>query len=584
MADGWSTVPVEFRGGLISNLAPIQQGLNSPGSARQLRNFEPSVEGGYKRIEGFTKYDTEIIPQTGVVRGVTYFKGRAIVARGTGLYSSFGDGWTAISTSLGGAGKVRFAKYRFTGTEKLYILDQANKPFTYDGTTFTQLTGLESELAGAQHVVEFKNHIVLAKGNIVYISANFADDDFSFASGGLVNTFNDQITGLIVFREQLFVFTRSTINRIVGSTVADFNIQPVATDLGCVQEDTIQEIGGDVMFLGPDGVRLLSGTDRIGDVGLGALTRVIQKEATEFVSYNSSFCTLVVRKKSQYRIFGYDTNISIPNAYGLIGVQFAAQGGEGTAWAETRGIKAFCGHSEYVDGQEIVLFGNETGYLYRMEQGNSFDGDEIGATFFTPYLPFNDPTIRKTIYAVHVFINPQGGFSTQLNLNYDFGGSDVIVPDPIEITNEITAGENDDPIALYGFSDYATYQNHATADVDGAVADATEIVVDNISGTIAVDDFVTGPEIINSPRVVSVDGNTIELDIAQTLTDNTQLSFNDHTVTLTSTIYGDAVKLTFRTPVTGSGKVVSFEFVSTSSVQPFSLDAMAIELASYGRR
>ena len=30
MADGWQTYPVEFRGGLVTNLSPIQQGINLP--------------------------------------------------------------------------------------------------------------------------------------------------------------------------------------------------------------------------------------------------------------------------------------------------------------------------------------------------------------------------------------------------------------------------------------------------------------------------------------------------------------------------------------------------------------------------
>ena len=59
--DKWQTYPVEFRGGLVTNLSPLQQGINAPGSARILRNFEPSVEGGYRRIEGYDKYDPAIL-------------------------------------------------------------------------------------------------------------------------------------------------------------------------------------------------------------------------------------------------------------------------------------------------------------------------------------------------------------------------------------------------------------------------------------------------------------------------------------------------------------------------------------------
>ena len=64
--DGWATYPFEFQGGLVTNLSPLQQGTRLPGSARVLRNFEPSIEGGYRRIEGFSKYDDAYIPPYGM--------------------------------------------------------------------------------------------------------------------------------------------------------------------------------------------------------------------------------------------------------------------------------------------------------------------------------------------------------------------------------------------------------------------------------------------------------------------------------------------------------------------------------------
>ena len=60
--DGWKTYPIEFKGGLVSNLSLLQQGINAPGSARILKNFEPSIQGGYRRVLGYAKYDSNIIP------------------------------------------------------------------------------------------------------------------------------------------------------------------------------------------------------------------------------------------------------------------------------------------------------------------------------------------------------------------------------------------------------------------------------------------------------------------------------------------------------------------------------------------
>ena len=44
---------ISLDGGLILNKDPFTQ---TPGSALQLQNFEPSIRGGYRRINGTNKY------------------------------------------------------------------------------------------------------------------------------------------------------------------------------------------------------------------------------------------------------------------------------------------------------------------------------------------------------------------------------------------------------------------------------------------------------------------------------------------------------------------------------------------------
>ena len=81
MPDRWQTYPLEFAGGLISNLSPLQHGITAPGSARNLINFEPSTDGGYRRIEGFEKYNSNTVTGQNNILGVVFYKDRAIVAR-----------------------------------------------------------------------------------------------------------------------------------------------------------------------------------------------------------------------------------------------------------------------------------------------------------------------------------------------------------------------------------------------------------------------------------------------------------------------------------------------------------------------
>lgn len=670
MADGWQTFPVEFSGGLITNLSPLQQGANLPGSARQLRNFEPSIEGGYKRILGFQKFDdatvgdaTAGVPGTGVVRGLGYLNGKVLAVRnndttGEGeLFESAGVGWTRKSTNSvrfdSGVAKVRMHKYNFGGGEKVMIVDGANYPFIYDGSTLTELTSAPVGLSGADHVINYKRLMVVANGNNLFISAPASDIDFTPANGALQDVYPANITGLVVFRDTLYVFTEKTISAVNATSFADVQRRPVATDLGCVEPDTIQEIAGDVIFMGPDGLRLLSGTDKIGDIGLATVTKNIQDEVNSFRTRHNSFASFVVRNKSQYRILGYRAGDSVANSQGLLGTQFATQGGGDVAWAETRGIKGYVAHSEYSGNQELIFFAHSDGYVYQLEQGNSFDGEVINASFFSPYLPVSDPTLRKTLYAVHTYLDPEGSFRATLRLNYDFGGGDVIQPDPIDLTNILESGAGDYDIGTYGTSSFATYEvdasasvngtvttTTATANVNGATSSSTSVAVDGNDGTIAVNQYVsgtgitgtpyvttvtdqnnivlssaqtlandtalyfsdkvtidnvsptivagqyvTGGDVVGSPTVVSViDANNIVLSTAQTLSDNSSLSFSTHDTVITGTIYGDAVRLTLRKQVTGSGFVVSVEYTSSGSTQPFSLDAMALEYATESRR
>ena len=426
MADAWQTYPFEFRGGLITNLAPTQQGVQAPGSARILRNFDPSIFGGYRRIEGFTKYDTNALSNTGVVRGIVRYNSQVYAVRGNDLFRSAGSGWTQICDSgafssagvtIGGSGKVRFLKYDFDGTEKLMLVDGTGKPFRFDGTTFAQLSSLPSDTSGSSFVVNFKNHIVLGNDKKIIFSAPYEDDDFTVANGGGVLNIADTITGLTVFREQLIVFCKTSIFVLNGDSVANFILQPVSRDLGCVAEDTIQEIGGDVIFLGPDGLRLFSATDRIGDFSLGAVSKPIQSEMLDLISSGSAgFSSTVIREKSQYRVFAALTSGSTESAKGIAATQLQ----DGVVFNDLRGINAHVTHSEYEGFAELIYFANNDGYVYLMESGNTFDGTNILASFATPFVPLNDPSVRKTIYKGTAYLKINGAFELRQTLQFDY--------------------------------------------------------------------------------------------------------------------------------------------------------------------
>lgn len=427
MPSTWETFPLEFRGGLISNMSPLQQGINAVGSATTLQNFEPSKEGGYKKILGYQKYIDAVVPGSELVLGVKVVNpGKVIAVRKNAsnfsqYYINVNDAWVSLGTASGLGGKVRGVDFNFNGTHKIFFVDGVNSPAVFEDTTDTLsfLSGLPTDVVGAEHVVNFKNHIFVAKGPNLTFSAPYNETDFTIANGSGTINVGHSITGLTVFRDQLIIFSRNKIQRLVGGTVSDFQLIPIAEDIGCIASDTIQEVGGDIMFLGPDGLRLLSATERIGDFGLNIASSLIEKDAQDFINLSSSFSSIVLRQKAQYRIFGYTASEQRRNSKGLIATKFSDQGASSINWAETRGIKVYVSDGRYVPDFEITVFANEDGYVYELETGSSFDGEDIDAVYISPFMPISDPQIRKTMYKMTLYVDTNGTFDVNVNFDFD---------------------------------------------------------------------------------------------------------------------------------------------------------------------
>ena len=366
-----------------------------------------------------------------------------------------GTTWSHIGTSSStNTLKNRYASFNFTQEDKTIFVDSKSYPviFNASGSTITALTSSNSsDVQGAENVAVFKNHAFYSKGSKIFFTAPNTVDDFATSNGaGTINVGFD-VTGMIGFREQLIIFTTDTIKKLVGNTSSDFKLEPITDRIGCINPDSIQEFGGDIAYLSPDGIRLLSATDRIGDLALDIASDPIYKDANEFISQTDVFCSVLVRGKSQYRLFAYIPSVQAGSASGLIATKFVAQGGSGIAWSTTKGLKVNVADSTYSGAQETIMFGNDDGFCYRMDSGNSFDGSAIESIYESPFMPITDPQIRKTMYKLTLYAQPTGTMNVDVNFKIDFdAGNDpsVIQPPTISVSSSAAGGG----ISLFGAS------------------------------------------------------------------------------------------------------------------------------------
>jgi hypothetical protein len=544
MPDRIQSFKVICGGGLNSNENHLDLSENTPGSATRLVNYEVSLFGGYRRVEGFQPYsqtyqevdplgaegpilslaifqdDTlneNIIIATRKVKkyaytataGQTVFtgadnNGRAMdlpsvsntylyidgVLKYTSLdftvngntvtlttpasggelievdaneynfYRFAPGGWTKYTldhgrrrTTIDSLGsqvrQIRSAAFNFGDGNRIVFVDGANPAIVFDGAhwdellssgdgTFDQSTTHNpggDQCVNAPALVDvFENHLFLAgdalsRATICHSAPN-NPYDFTAASGAGQVLVGFDVVQFKPFRDNLFVFGSNGIKKVTADAAVGFVIDQVTSNVGCIARDSVLEIGGDLVFLAPDGLRPVAGTSRIGDVELETISKPIQQLLTDLPrDYDlDTLVGVVIRSKSQLRYFVGDDTTAVTDSYGIIGGLRSADQRLGWEFGELIGIRASATASAYVNRSELVLHGDYNGKVYRQEVGTTFDGESILAIYSTPYYDFGDTEVRKTMRKVNTFIRAEGPLTVNMALNYDWDDPTVARP------------------------------------------------------------------------------------------------------------------------------------------------------------
>ena len=460
MPDLSQTSPAVFplQGGLVLNKSTFAM---QPGEALELVNFEPDIKGGYRRINGFAKYNTNIVPVTSAsteeVLLSCIFNDKIVAARGQKIFTaSAGSGsWTERDSGRTSAGVYTFERFNFDGNDKLIVADGNNAPTVFN-TSFaaTDVSSggggeVSTAVTGAKFVAVFKDHMFYAgmsnnKQEVVF-SVPFDEDNFATGSGAGSFKVDDTITGLKVFREDLFVFCQDRIFKLSGTSSSNFAVTPVTRNIGCVNGQTIQEFAGDLIFLAPDGLRTVAGTARIGDVELGTISTPVQTVFNDNIASASGFRSLVIPNKTQYRVFFTKSGVTQVETQGVT----TSLRGQSFEFAQLKGIRPTSTDTVTTATETIVIHGGEGGYVYRQESGNDFDGTAIAGKYRSPDLSFGDPGIRKHMHRVLVSYKPEAAISADMFLRYDYEDPNSPRPSAYSLSA-------DSVVAIYGSSKYNT--------------------------------------------------------------------------------------------------------------------------------
>jgi hypothetical protein len=354
--------------------------------------------------------------------------------------------------------RLRHVQFNFGTGNKIVFVDGVNEAIIFDGAHWCEIKSTNSGgyTAGTSHdngngtaggakalnapalVDVFENHLFLGghEATRAAIAHSAPNDPYTWtaAAGAGQIAAGFDVVQIKPFRDNMFVFGSNNIKKINVSSAGVFSLENVTTNIGCVARDSVLEIGGDLMFLSPDGFRPVAGTSRVGDVELEALSKPIQSTLVDLIANEdmSELTGVVIRSKSQVRYFvtstvGSDLQVA-SESVGIIGGLTNSSGSIGWEFGELLGIRASCCTSDYVGTTELILHGDADGKVYKQDNGTSFNGSNIISVYSTPYLDFGETEQRKELRKINTFVRAEGPFEMNLAVDFDWGDYETSVP------------------------------------------------------------------------------------------------------------------------------------------------------------
>jgi len=278
---------------------------------------------------------------------------------------------TAITFATGG--KFETVKANFTGalsTFRVYGCDGANRAFEFDGDVLVPIsTGLGVN-DKPKHIVAHQSMLILAvQTSLIYSAPGLPYDYTALSVAGELGV-GDSVTGIVQApgsqaTATLFVFGNSNTFILYGKTATEFNLVTYNTGSGAA--DYSCQNMAQTLVMDSRGVISLSASLNFGNFDSATLTHNIRT----FIDAHKGrlSCSSLNRAKSQYRLFfsdGFGLYITIVNGQwiGSMPVYFPTA--------------PYCATEDKLsDGTDVSYFGGTDGYVYQLDKGTSFDGENI---------------------------------------------------------------------------------------------------------------------------------------------------------------------------------------------------------------
>lgn len=330
-----------------------------------------------------------------VVGGAT--KAKATGAIATHTLAPGGTYRTQVHNFYGSADKVR-----------LYGVDGKNPAFEFDGAQFTQLkTAMPTDTPGALCV--HQNYLFLAfPGGSLQNSGVGEPGSYSPRLGATEIGTGDTITNLVSTRDVLATYCNNSIHLLYGAMPSQWQLKSFSRQ-GGAKARTAVDVGGEVLAFDDPGLTFLQAVQAYGDF---AASNASEKVAPLVKGSDARFA-LMARRSGCYYLFLGDKSAIVPT---LLGTKVVGYGRCLFAHSFVCGVA-----DKDLTGAERLFVGSDTGMVYELERGTSFDGSEMEFILRLPYSAQGSVAQRKRFHRLQLEMAATSPFSLLLQPDYDYG-------------------------------------------------------------------------------------------------------------------------------------------------------------------
>lgn len=374
----------------IDEFAGIDQSTGengmSPAFSSEAFNMDTS-DGNLSVAKGYTRHIAQPVPGEGPMRRLTLFHctdgDRVIVLEGNNLYAWTGGQWSLIYTFTGGLlqGKVDFTQARINGVDYLLIGSGEQAIVKYDGST-ASLFGSAEALSDkhVRYLAMYRSRLFAAgdqqNPNRLYWSKlpgsgrtieDWEDDTSSVnVSGGhaeIGESGGDPIVGIAALSNQLLIFKKRSIYRLIGDKPSNFTVEKVDSDLETAPYTAIVASGDMLYFLTKGGLCRFNGVNAAPMADAQRIRKILDAasvEDTRGAAARSRLYFTIREGEDSEAIVEYDLRrqtYMLRKGFGVADV---------AAW----------------DGRLYLI--NSARYVYLFDDGTSYDGAPVEAKWRTP--------------------------------------------------------------------------------------------------------------------------------------------------------------------------------------------------------